>query len=126
MSYFASTQAQIKSLETRNVIRRHNEPIVFKRFAASKMSDSVKPMTVVEFVDLLGRKHSIPVRTKRQMREAQEFLSIFKREVAEVNAIVNEYPMSYGKIDEKFVIDCMSELFAYGLTEPVIKRIIGY
>ena len=90
------------------------------------MSDSCKKNTLVEYTDLLGRKHSIPVRTKRQMREAQEFLSMFKRETSDINAIISEYPMTYGKIDEKFVIDCMSELFAYGLTSPVIEKLIGY
>ena len=127
MSYFASTQSQIRQLETRNIVRKHNsEPIVYLRFAASKISDSVKPMTVVEFTDLLGRKHRIPVRNKRQMREAQEFLSMFKKEVAEVNAIVNEYNWSYGRVAEADVLDCMNELLAYGLTENVISRIIGW
>ena len=127
MSYFTSTQAQIRQLETRNVVRKHNsEPVIYRRFAASKLSNSVKPMTVVEFTDLLGRKHRIPVRNKRQMREAQEFLSMFKREVAEVNAIVNEYNWSYGRVAESDVIDCMNELLAYGLTESIVKRIIGW
>jgi hypothetical protein len=124
---YASTQAQMRQLETRNVVRKYNqEPIVYKRFAASKMSDSCKKNTLVEFTDLLGRKHSIPVRTKRQMREAQEFLSMFKRESSDINAIISEYPMTYGKVDEKFVIDCMSELLAYGLTEPIVEKLIGY
>lgn len=127
MTYFASTQAQIRQLDTRNMVRKHNsEPVIYKRFAASRISSHVKPMTVVEFTDLLGRKHRIPVRNKTQMREAQEFLAIFKREVAEVNAIVNEYNWSYGRVAESDVIDCMNELFAYGLTESVIKKIIGW
>jgi hypothetical protein len=124
---YASTQAQIRQLETRNVVRKYNqEPIIYKRFAASKISDRCKKNTLVEYTDLLGRKHSIPVRTKRQMREAQEFLSMFKRETSDINAIISEYPMTYGKVDEKFVIDCMSELLAYGLTAPVIEKLIGY
>ena len=124
---YASTQAQIRQLETRNVVRKYNsEPIVYKRFSASKLSDSCKKNTIVEYTDLLGRKHQIPVRTKRQMREAQEFLAIFKRETSDINAIVNEYPVKYGKIEEKFVIDCMSELFAYGLTDSIVKKIVGY
>ncbi len=126
MSY-ASTQAQIRQLDTRNVVRKYNqEPIVYKRFSASKISDNCPKNTVVEFVDLLGRKHSIPVRNKRQMREAQEFLSMFKRETSDINAIISEYPMTYGKVDEQFAIDCMSELLAYGLTEPVVEKLIGY
>jgi len=124
---YASTQAQIRQLETRNVVRKYNqEPIIYKRFAASKISDRCKKNTLVEYTDLLGRKHSIPVRTKRQMREAQEFLSMFKRETSDINAIISEYPMTYGKVDEKFVMDCMSELLAYGLTSPVIEKLIGY
>lgn len=127
MTYFASTQATIQFRETRNNSRKHNsEPVIYKRFAASKISNHVKPMTVVEFTDLLGRKHRIPVRNKTQMREAQEFLAIFKKEVAEVNAIVNEYNWSYGRVAEADVIDCMNELLAYGLTENIIKRIIGW
>jgi hypothetical protein len=60
------------------------------------------------------------------MREAQEFLSMFKRETSDINAIISEYPMTYGKVDEQFAIDCMSELLAYGLTEPVVEKLIGY
>jgi hypothetical protein len=60
------------------------------------------------------------------MKQAQEFLSMFKRETTDINAIVNEYPVSYGKIDAEFAADCINELLAYGLTEPVVKRIIGY
>jgi len=57
---YASTQAQIRQLETRNVVRKYNqEPIIYKRFAASKMSDSCKKNTLVEYTDLLGRKHSM-------------------------------------------------------------------
>jgi len=127
MSHFVSTQAQLRQLETRNLVRKHNsDPIVYKRFAASKVSDHVKPMTVVEFTDLLGRKHRIPVRNKKMMREAQEFLAIFKREVSDVNAIINEYPMSYGKVAPEFAADCVNELLAYGLSEELVKRIIGY
>lgn len=124
---YASTQAQIRQLDTRNVVRKYNqEPTIYKRFAAAKMSDSCSKNTVVEYTDLLGRKHQIPVRTKRQMREAQEFLAIFKRETSDINAIVSEYPVKYGKIEDRFVIDCMSELLAYGLTDSIVKKIIGY
>jgi hypothetical protein len=124
---YASTQAQIRQLDTRNVVRKYNqEPIVYKRFAAARMSDACPKNTLVEYTDLLGRKHSIPVRNKRQMKEAQEFLSMFKRETSDINAIVAEYPVKCGRIAEEFAIDCMNELYAYGLTDSIVKRIVGY
>lgn len=127
MTYFTSTQAQIRQLETRNLVRKHNsEPTIYRRFAASKLSDRVKPNVVVEFVDITGRKHTIPVRSKRKREQAQEFLAILKKEKAEVNAILAEYPWTMGKVDPEFAIDCMLELYAYGLDTYSVSAIVGY
>jgi hypothetical protein len=59
------------------------------------------------------------------MRKAQEFFSILKKETAEINAILSEYPVSYGKIAKGFVRECKQELKAYGLNDAIITRIVG-
>ena len=126
MTYIVSTQAQIRQLETRNVVRKYNqEPTIYKQFAAAKISDKTKRNTVVEYTDVFGQLHRIPVRSARSMRKAQEFFSILKKETAEINAILREYPVSYGKIAKGFVSECKQELKAYGLNDAIITRIVG-
>jgi len=75
----------------------------FRNFAASKISSAVKPMTVVEYTDMFGKLYRIPVRNKTQMREAQVFLSIFKKECATLKQLVAEYPIVMGRIPKKFM-----------------------
>ena len=124
---FPTTQAEMRNRDVRNNPKRFSqEPTIYKFFAAAKISDRVKPMTVVEFTDFLGKKHQIPVKNKRQMREAQEFLAQYKKEKAAVNAIVAEYPMSFGRVDKKFISQCSKELQAFGITKPIVKKVMGY
>ena len=124
---FPTTQAEMRNRDARNDSKRFsNERTIYKLFAAAKMSDKVKPMTVVEFTDFLGKKHQIPVKNKRQMREAQELLAQYKKEKAAVNAIVAEYPMTFGRVDKKFISQCAKELQAFGISKPIVKSVMGY
>lgn len=82
----------------------------FRNFAASKMSSAVKPMTVVEYKDMFGKLHRIPVRNKTQMREAQLYLSIFKSEEATLKGIIAEFPVSFGRIPKKFMKEFRDEV----------------
>jgi len=124
---FPTTQAEMRNRDARNNPNRFSqERTIYKLFAASKMSDKVKPMTVVEFTDFLGKKHQIPVKNKRQMREAQELLAQYKKERAAVNAIVAEYPMVYGRVHGAFIDECANELKAFGIENPIVSKIMGY
>ena len=82
----------------------------FRNFSASKMSNSVKPLTVVEYTDMFGKLHRIPVRNKTQMREARVYLSIFKKECATLKSIVSEYPIAMGRIPKKFMTEFRKEV----------------
>ncbi len=98
----------------------------FRNFSASKISNSVKPMTVVEFTDILGKKHVIKCSNKTKMKEAMAFLSIFKSEMATLKSILSEYPVSYGRIPKKFMKELRTELKPYGFSNEFINKVAGY
>ena len=98
----------------------------YKNFSASKMSSAVKPMTIVEYKDLMGRTHQIKCANRTQMKEAQAYLSIFKKEAAKVKEILSEYPVSYGVIPKKFMKELRTELGQLGFTTKFINRLAGY
>ncbi len=98
----------------------------FRNFAASKMSSSVKPLTVVEYTDLMGKVHRIKCANRTQMKEAMLFLSIFKKEAASIKGIISEYPISFGRIPKRFMKELRSELKEFGLSLQFINKLAGY
>jgi len=100
----------------------------FKNFAASKISNSVKPLTVVEYKDMFGKVHRIPVRNKTQMREAQVYLSIFKKECVTLKQIIGEYPIVMGRIPKKFMSELRSDIKRIypNVGSAFINKLAGY
>lgn len=98
----------------------------FRNFSATKLSNSVKPMTVVEFTDILGKKHVIKCANKTKMKEAMAFLSIFKSEMATLKQIISEYPISYGRIPKRFMKELRNELKPLGFSNEFINKVAGY
>jgi hypothetical protein len=98
----------------------------YKNFSASKMSNSVKPLTVVEYTDLMGKVHRIKCANRTQMKEAMLFLSIFKKEAASIKGIISEYPISFGRIPKRFMKELRSELKEFGLSLQFINKLAGY
>ena len=98
----------------------------FKNFAASKMSLGRKTMCVVEYTDLMNKTHRIVCNNRKQMLEAQTFLSIFKKESATIKGIISEYPVVMGRIPKRFLTELRSELKEYGLSYSFINRLAGY
>jgi preprotein translocase subunit SecA len=98
----------------------------FKNFAASKMSLGRKTMCVVEYTDLMNKTHRIVCNNRKQMMEAQTFLSIFKKESATIKGIISEYPIVMGRIPKRFLTELRSELKNYGLSYSFINRLAGY
>ena len=98
----------------------------FRNFAASKMSLGKKTMCIVEYTDLLGNVHRIKCSNRKQMTEAQLFLSIFKKEAATIKGIISEYPVVMGRIPKRFLTELRSELKNYGLSYSFINRLAGY
>ena len=98
----------------------------FRNFAASKMSIGKKTMCVVEYTDLMNKTHRIVCNNRKQMLEAQTFLSIFKKESATIKGIISEYPVVMGRIPKRFLTELRSELKNYGLSYSFIYRLAGY
>lgn len=98
----------------------------FRNFAASKMSLGKKTMCIVEYTDLLGNVHRIKCNNRKQMTEAQLFLSMFKKEAATIKGIISEYPVVMGRIPKRFLTELRSELKNYGLSYSFINRLAGY
>ena len=98
----------------------------FRNFAASKMSLGRKTMCVVEYTDLMNKTHRIVCNNRKQMLEAQTFLSIFKKESATIKGIISEYPVVMGRIPKRFLTELRSELKEYGLSYSFINRLAGY
>ncbi len=102
-----------------------NERPIYLTFAASKMSNAVKPNTVVEFTDFMGRRHKVAVRNNTEMKKAMAFFAILKRESARINEILAEYPVSYGRIPNRFLAEAKRELKSIGLTAKAIELVLA-
>jgi len=98
----------------------------FKNFAASKMSLGKKTMCIVEYTDFTGKKHRIVCNNRKQMNEAQAFLSIIKKETATLKSIVSQYPIKLGRIEKKFLKELRSELKPLGFSNKFINEIAGW
>ena len=98
----------------------------FKNFAASKMSLGKKTQCIVEYTDLMGRKHIIVCNNRTQMKDAQSFLSIFKSESAKVKSILAEYPIELGRIPLKFMKELRADLKTMGFSYQFINKLAGY
>jgi hypothetical protein len=101
-----------------------NERPVYVNFSATKMSNAVKPNTIVYFKDFLGRQHKVVCRNKPEMKKACEFFSMLKAESVQINRIIAQYPMSYGQVSKKFIPDVKRELKALGLGPKQIQNIL--
>lgn len=107
--------------------KKHNssERTVYLTFAASKLSNAVKPNTVVEFKDFMGRTHKVAVRNNTEMKKAMAFFSLLKRESAKINEILADYPVSFGRIEKKFIPAVKRELKAIGLSTKAIDVVLS-
>lgn len=99
----------------------------FKQFSASKMSTAVKPMTVVEYKDILGILHRIPVRNRPEMKRVQALLSLLKEESKDIKQIISEYPIKMGKVDKKFLPELKKELKdRFNIKSTLVEKLAGY
>jgi hypothetical protein len=70
-----------------------NEKPVYINFSATKLSNAVKPNTIVEFTDFMGKKHKVVCRNKPEMLKAMQFFSMLKRESAFIKLVLADYPL---------------------------------
>ena len=104
---------------------QNNERPIYINFAASKMSNAVKPNTVVEFKDFMGRTHKVAVRNNTEMKKAMSFFGILKKESARINEIIESFPMTFGRIPKKFIAEAKKDLKAIGLSAKAIEIVLS-
>ena len=101
-----------------------NERPVYINMAASKMSNSVNPNSIVIFKDFMGRTHKVVCRNKPEIKKACEFFSMLKKESAQITRIISSYPMSYGQVTKKFIPSVKRELKAMGLSSKQRENVL--
>ena len=104
---------------------QNTERPVYLTFAASKMSNAVKPNTVVEFTDFMGRKHKVACRHNGDMKKAMAFFALLKKESARINEIIASFPMSYGRIEKRFIAEAKRDLKAIGLSSKAVDVVLS-
>ena len=102
-----------------------NEKPQYKNFAASKMSQCVKPNSIVEFTDFMGRKHKVAVRNNTELKKQMKFFAELKKESLTIREIILSYPISMGKVQKKFLAECKRELKQFGLSKRAIDIVLG-
>ena len=102
-----------------------NEKPQYKNFAASKMSQCVKPNSIVEFTDFMGRKHKVAVRNNSELKKQMKFFGMLKKESATIKQIISQYPIKLGQIEKRFVTECKRELKQFGLSKRAIDIVLG-
>ena len=102
-----------------------NERPIYRNFAPSKLSNSVKPQSIVEFTDFMGRKHKVAVRNNTELKKQMKFFGMLKKESATIKQIISQYPIKLGKVEKRFIADCKRELKQFGLTKKAIDIVLG-
>jgi len=87
-----------------------NERPIYRNFAASKLSSAVKPQSMVEFIDFMGRKHIVAVRNNTELKKQMKFFGMLKKESATIKQIISQYPIKLGKVEKRFLAECKREL----------------
>jgi hypothetical protein len=87
-----------------------NERPIYKNFSASKMSQCVKPNSLVEFTDFMGRTHKVSVRNNTELKKQMKFFGMLKKESTTIKQIISQYPIKLGKVEKRFLAECKREL----------------
>ena len=87
-----------------------NERPIYRNFAASKLSSAVKPQSIVEFKDFMGRTHKVQVRNNTELKKQMKFFGMLKKESSTIKQIISSYPIKLGKVEKRFLAECKREL----------------
>jgi len=123
MKKFSNMTQMEKSQLLMNTAR--NEKPVYINFSATKMSNAVKPNTLVQFTDFMGRKFNVPVKNRPEMLRTMAFFAELKKESAAIKNVLSEYPVSYGQIPTKFHAEIKKQLKALKLSNQAIAIILA-
>jgi len=103
-----------------------NERPIYKNFAASKMSQCVKPQSIVEFKDFMGRTHKVQVRNNTELKKQMKFFGMLKKESSTIKQIISQYPIKLGKVEKRFLAECKRELKSVlKLTNKQLDIVLG-
>jgi len=78
---------------------------------------------VVSYTDILGKRHNIVCRNRAQIKQANSFLSMFKREGTTIKALAAQYNVKNGKFVN--VRDLIADCVMVGFSEGAAKRIVA-
>jgi hypothetical protein len=84
---------------------------------------SVSFNAVVSYTDILGTKHNISCRTRNQIKQANAFLSMFKREATTIKALAAQYNVKNGKFQN--VSQLISDIVMVGFSKEAAKKIVA-
>jgi len=84
---------------------------------------SVSFNAVVTYTDILGTRHNIHCRTRNQIKQANAFLSMFKREGTTIKALAAQYNVKNGKFQN--VSRLISDIVMVGFSKEAAKKIVA-
>ena len=94
---------------------------VFLPKAATKFREKAASGTYVEYTDIFGKKSIIPCRTNKQLKEATQFLAMFKREEVTIRTICAQFNVKNGKFQKLY--ELKKKLREAGLTTKAVNRL---
>jgi hypothetical protein len=84
---------------------------------------SVSFNAVVTYTDILGTRHNIQCRTRNQIKQANTFLSMFKREGTTIKALAAQYNVKNGKFQN--VSRLINDIVMVGFSKEAAKKIVA-
>lgn len=98
------------------------EKTVYNSFAASKIPQAKSGSMHVEYTNVFGHTQYIVCKNKPQLREAAEFLGLFKAEELTIKTICAQYNVKFGKFQR---VGQLKKQLAdvTGMTAKAIKRL---
>ena len=84
---------------------------------------SVSFNATVTYTDILGTRHNIQCRTRNQIKQANTFLSMFKREGTTIKALAAQYNVKRGKFVN--VSRLISDIVMVGFSKEAAKKIVA-
>jgi hypothetical protein len=78
---------------------------------------------VVTYTDILGKRHNISCRTRNQIKQANSFLSMFKREGTTIKALAAQYNVKGGRFVN--VTGLISDIVMVGFTKEAARKIVA-
>ena len=77
---------------------------------------------VVTYTDILGKRHNIVCRNRAQIKQANSFLSMLKREGTTIKALAAQYNVKNGKFVNVrgLIADCIMVGFSEGAAKKIV------